>query len=786
VAPLSIDQKIGNVPSFEGATSPHKEPRLLLLSLLVSALIVALIWLPILHFDSAPAGDGRRIVPFLKFVHAMKDHLALWNPYRNGGFPLLGDAENYWFPAVILDPTSQHVNFILNLILFAESLVCVVPLWLIARRLRLNAYWAVLLVVTLSVNEHVFVLHQWGWIITYVDHIALLFTVWALLAEKPGPIENVVIILGHAVFFAFAGYYALIPIVMTVSALALRGRRDWSRPYFSFFTILGHAGVLAFAGLLLSSPLSGPLITHVWSSHVPIQHLSYEPNVPASALSYARLLVPFFPADPILVSFTSLTLLPALMTRPLGPTVESQLMLRIFAPFYVWGLVFVVGAAPWVGPWVRDAYSILPIVSGVRWFRACGDVLQLVLTAAAFALCQRHEGRTIAVFGPLSRCVLGLYFLISGIYTVAMVRETGVLVGLLAAVGLFLLGAYALITIRIDFGIRRIESFSLKGFMGVLVALTMVANIAELMWNREPFIDIDLYTTNAPQYPALENAIESDSDPYFRYILDFDNAGMSISAAQKRSTMVFSLYYPKGFAYSLAYISSHYNISQMRPHWINSVGCDYFDPVALELFGIKYIMCAEALTNPILSARFLPVGTDSGKTLYRDQQYKGGIHFFCKWRAFNAPPPEQARNDVLDSYGHGIAIVTPEGAKNLPASDETCDNATTAAAAVTEDRPGHMVISVSTPRPGMIVIPDNYDKDWQAEANGHPVAVIKAFHAYLSVPVAAGSSVIVLDYRDRAFALFRWVGLIDTLGILGYLAFSWKRKTLRRLASATP
>ena len=64
-----------------------------------------------------------------------------------------------------------------------------------------------------------------------------------------------------------------------------------------------------------------------------------------------------------------------------------------------------------------------------------------------------------------------------------------------------------------------------------------------------------------------------------------------------------------------------------------------------------------------------------------------------------------------------------------------------------DDRFDHLVISVSAPAPGWLVVADAMQKGWHATVNGRSRPLVAADHAFVAVPIPEGASTIVLEYR---------------------------------------
>jgi uncharacterized membrane protein YfhO len=88
----------------------------------------------------------------------------------------------------------------------------------------------------------------------------------------------------------------------------------------------------------------------------------------------------------------------------------------------------------------------------------------------------------------------------------------------------------------------------------------------------------------------------------------------------------------------------------------------------------------------------------------------------------------------------------------------------------------------NTARPGIVVIPDNYDRGWRGTVNGVAAPILEVYGAYLGVPIGPGESVLRLEYRDNYF----WAGLatsaLATIGLFAYGAFAGRQRA-RPIAS---
>lgn len=72
---------------------------------------------------------------------------------------------------------------------------------------------------------------------------------------------------------------------------------------------------------------------------------------------------------------------------------------------------------------------------------------------------------------------------------------------------------------------------------------------------------------------------------------------------------------------------------------------------------------------------------------------------------------------------------------------------------VIDDYAGRLVLSSSSPSPALLVVSEAYYPGWTAAVNGQPAPVVEADAFLLSVPVPAGESTIVLDYRPASLII---------------------------------
>jgi hypothetical protein len=97
--------------------------------------------------------------------------------------------------------------------------------------------------------------------------------------------------------------------------------------------------------------------------------------------------------------------------------------------------------------------------------------------------------------------------------------------------------------------------------------------------------------------------------------------------------------------------------------------------------------------------------------------------------------------------------------------------------------PNELRLAVSTDRPALLVVADNWFPAWRATVDGEDAPVLRAYHTLRAVPVRAGEHEVVMRYRSRIVTVSLWLSLglfVAMLGALG--AQEWRiRSAARRM-----
>lgn len=748
-----------------------------------SFVALVFLWWGVVRSGGTPTGDGSRVIQFIEFARDAAHGFVFWNPFRNGGYPMLADPEHFWALSAITDPATGGGRLFFNILLLAAILIGAIPVWLIARRLGWSSGWAALAVLSLCFTERLVWSQESGRFSSILVHFDLLVIIWALLAEKLRRRHYVLLTLCLAFDIQTIVQVSVVAVLIIFAGLLARKRLNGLSTVRSLIASTLQLAALGTTAFFLSAVWTLPLLMEFRASHTGIAGLTYEPNLPGAFADYAGTILPFAPGNPEIISFASLVLVTALVAGSRsGLATEEKRLFWIGAPMYCWVLIWLAMSVPFIGTIVKAIYTSSPIIASVRWFAIPWDISTIFLTIGAIGLLRNAMMRE-STLNRLQRAALALYFAASASTAFIFAREEHVLLACFVGTVLAIFSLYFVVTAWWPNAAQIFWRVELRALAGSVVAISALAILAtRLDWERGP-----LYSVSAPVLPGLENVIRSDRDPYFRYIRE-DNANLWPLDQAQRGLRAFSAYFPPGLAYTFAYLSPQIDINQARPNWI-LLKCNQLNPRALDLIGAKYVFCGndappepgwirigdehgQEISNLCLQGRwYVPrqcLNTEHiSQTLFRRQGYNGGIRLFHEWRTEGSEAPEAARASVLDAASRNIGLVegtTPSGAAARSPKDHDRIQ-------LTLDAPGQMALTVTTERPAILFIPDNYDEGWTAWVNGAPRRALRIFHAYLGVRVDSGTSVVQFTYRDRYFPIGIAISLATLAALVIYLFF---------------
>ena len=142
-----------------------------------------------------------------------------------------------------------------------------------------------------------------------------------------------------------------------------------------------------------------------------------------------------------------------------------------------------------------------------------------------------------------------------------------------------------------------------------------------------------------------------------------------------------------------------------------------------------------------------------------------------------------ARLTATDFDSQQEVVIIGDNIDAIPASDVLLESTAPADSvpSTTNIRPvmvsqqdsGKVILTVDTPKPGLVVLTDTFYPGWQATVNGQPAPIWPANLAFRAVAVEAGTHRIEFSYEPNSFYIGLWVSVVTllTLAITGWLLF---------------
>ena len=745
------------------------------------ALTLGLAWFGTIRIDATPYGDGGRIMPFIHLINGM-NNFSFWDPYRNGGYPILGNAEHFFFLSWLIDPDSKNANLLLNIALYLHLLFIGFVGWLVARKEELSPFWAAIAAITIGFSEPIIVLKLAGRFQGLAMFLVLLFVHLVMQSGYTKKNKFLFLSILSAMALITSGYYALfVPlIILSYELFDSRNIREITLSH--AFNALLYTALIGGAGLLLSAPFTFPLIYHTQKSFVIATKLSYSPDV---VKNIANIIIPACSEDRIYVS--SLIAIAFFLLFNKRSFFLYKALIRHVLPIGAL-LLFSLLYLPLIGEYLSDIYSKLPIISGIRRHNAYIFAAIPSLVLVSCKILQEYQNYSISKLSFRVRVFLSIFFF-SYMFFVGYAFLKGrdpqhFYLGVTVVILMFLFGGITAIPNRYLNKIRKI--LTIKHVAISLVLIGVILLLPEVftkrnIWNQRP-----VYVKNKSAYPAITKEIKKDDTPFFRV---YRGSGplFGILQAYER-TDGFSYLFPKGWAYSL-YLLSPTNelnpipqrLNPIRPHWVKKTPCAQLDKDAIDLLGIKYLIIHENKMTESLPG-WQKVIKDRRRFLLKRKDFSNPIRVFYKWRISEILPPKDARSDILSSFKKSEVLIDklPDGFKNYKNVTMTKSNETKVELMQVE--PGIFELLVNSRAKSILVIPENWDEGWNLFINGKKKETVRAFMGYIGVPLQSGVSRIMLKYKDYSFLIGLLVSGFTLFVLTGLCILPSNRKEVNSLS----
>ena len=85
----------------------------------------------------------------------------------------------------------------------------------------------------------------------------------------------------------------------------------------------------------------------------------------------------------------------------------------------------------------------------------------------------------------------------------------------------------------------------------------------------------------------------------------------------------------------------------------------------------------------------------------------------------------------------------------------------------THRSPNRLALDVTTERPALLVVADNWFPAWRARVDGEDAPVLRAYHTLRAVPVPAGTHTVEMVYDSRVVGRSLLLSVLLTIGLVG-------------------
>jgi hypothetical protein len=87
---------------------------------------------------------------------------------------------------------------------------------------------------------------------------------------------------------------------------------------------------------------------------------------------------------------------------------------------------------------------------------------------------------------------------------------------------------------------------------------------------------------------------------------------------------------------------------------------------------------------------------------------------------------------------------------------------------VVEHTPDRVVIRAQTNRPAMLVLADNFHKDWRATVNGHQTPILRANHTFRAVMIGTGNNDVIFEFHPQSLYTGFYIYLVSLILLSAY------------------
>uniref|UniRef100_A0A7C4GAY9 YfhO family protein n=1 Tax=candidate division WOR-3 bacterium TaxID=2052148 RepID=A0A7C4GAY9_UNCW3 len=170
---------------------------------------------------------------------------------------------------------------------------------------------------------------------------------------------------------------------------------------------------------------------------------------------------------------------------------------------------------------------------------------------------------------------------------------------------------------------------------------------------------------------------------------------------------------------------------------------------------------------------FEPLYTGRQFTVYRNRNVLPRAYVAASWQVAHDKDEVLAALHDEQFDPARVALLYEDPGLPLPPTSDTAAGS----AAITLYDPNRIIVHAALSRPGILVLSENWQPDWQARVDGKPARILRAFHTFRAVPLDPGDHTIELRYDSPHFRLG---ALLSALAMGFFVAVAAVSLLLRR------
>ena len=446
-----------------------------------------------------------------------------------------------------------------------------------------------------------------------------------------------------------------------------------------------------------------------------------------------------------------------------------------FRRFWLWALaISLVWALGGNTPLYHLVYAIVP---GSKFFRAPSTMLMVV--AMSFAVLAALGAERILERGVSRRFVFG--WLIAGV-AIAVLATAGVFTSIGQSIAAGYAGGQLDDMIAANQGAVALGAWRSLLFVGLACALILATERKRitprvLALGLAAVVAVDFWSIDRLYWLFSPSAaVIYGSDPAIQY-LQSAPPGRVVAEPLSQDGVAYHDpdYHYDGLMVHRIRLAGGYHGNELGRY--RKVGSpdgteDYrnlLNPVFWRLANVRYLYTNQDLAQPGLTKLLGPVHNAAGSTVYL-YRLPGDNPPAWVAPAIVKAPDDATLGTILDPRFDPlrVAIVdsaAPVGVSALSALPQPVNVTPT----VTRYDPGHIALKLSAPAPSgsMLVMSENWFPGWSATVDGKRVDAVRADYNLIGVPLAAGSSSVLLNFADPAYPTGKMVTILATLLALG-------------------